>query len=79
MPGDVDLTSISHTGPRVTVTGTAPEEDIFQYARNLRSSGRYSGVIISSLDYELILEDWEDLETGVVYDFVFLLISTAAE
>ena len=79
MADDVDLASISHTGSRVTVTGTAPEEAIFQYARNLRSSGRYSGVIISSLGYELILEDWEDLETGVVYDFVFLLISTAAE
>ncbi len=81
MAGDVDLTSISHTGPRVTVAGTAPEEaDIFQYAQNLRSSGRYSEVIISSIsaDYKQILEDGE-IEEIMVYDFVFLLISTAAE
>ncbi len=81
MAGNVDLTSISHTGPRVTVAGTAPEEaDIFQYARNLRSSGRYSEVIISSIsaDYKQILEDGE-IEEIMVYDFVFLLISTAAE
>ena len=81
MPAGVDLISISHSGPRVTVTGTAPEEDnIFQYARNLRSSGRYSSVIISSISagYKQILEDGE-IEEIMVYDFVFLLISTAAE
>ena len=81
MPADVDLTAISHTGPRVTVNGTAPEEaDIFQYARNLRSSGRYSRVIISSISavYKQILED-EEVEEIMVYDFTFLLISTAAE
>ena len=79
MPAGVDLASIRHSGPRVTVNGSASEEDIFQYAQNLRSSGRYSGVIISSLNYKLILEDWEDWETEAVYDFTFLLISTAAE
>lgn len=81
MPDDVDLTAISHSGPRATVNGTAQEEaDIFQYARNLRSSGRYSGVIISSISAvdKQILEDGE-VEEIMVYDFVFLLVSTAAE
>ncbi|MDD4985998.1 MAG: pilus assembly protein PilM [Dehalococcoidales bacterium] len=79
MPEDVDLTSISHNGPQITVTGTAPEKEILEYAKNLRSSGRYAEVNISSLDYKLILEDWEDLETEVVYNFVLLLTSTAVE
>ncbi|MDD5591004.1 MAG: pilus assembly protein PilM [Dehalococcoidales bacterium] len=81
MPDDVDLTGINHSGPRVIVTGTAPEEDdIFQYARNLRSSGRYSGVIVSSIiaDYKEVLED-EEIEQIMVYDFTFLIITTAAE
>ena len=81
MPDDVNLISISHTGPRATVNGTAPQEDdIFQYARNLRSSGRYSSVIISSISagYKQILED-EEVEEIMVYNFVFLLISTAAD
>lgn len=76
---DVDLVSISHNGSQITVTGTAPEKEILKYARSLRSSGRYSEVNISSLSYKLILEDWEELETEVVYNFVLLLTSMAVE
>lgn len=77
----LDLTSISHNGPWVTVTGTAPDQDdILQYARDLRSSGRYSRVIILSIkaDYKLI-EQGEDIEEVMVYDFTFFLLSTEAE
>jgi type IV pilus assembly protein PilM len=46
----VNLSSVSHVGSSVTVTGAASDEnDIFSYARDLRSGGRFSGVWIRSI------------------------------
>jgi type IV pilus assembly protein PilM len=46
----VTLATVSHVGSSVTVDGTAPGvDDIFRYARALRSSGRFSSVWISSI------------------------------
>ena len=80
-PEEVDLVSISHSGPTVTVTGTTEDEDyIFQYARNLRGSGRYSRVTITSISsfYREVLEGEESAEV-IAYNFTFLLTSTEAE
>ena len=46
----VTLDRVNHAGSSVTVTGTASDEDdIFSYARDLRSGGRFSQVWISSV------------------------------
>ncbi|MFC1911102.1 pilus assembly protein PilM [Chloroflexota bacterium] len=46
----VTLGSVSHEGGSVTLTGSAPTvDDIFRYARALRSGGRFSSVWISSI------------------------------
>lgn len=48
--GQVSLTSVNHGGNSVVVGGTASDEDdIFSYARDLRSGGRFSRVWISSI------------------------------
>ena len=48
--GQVSLKSVSHGGNSVAVTGTASDEDdIFGYARDLRSGGRFSRVWVSSI------------------------------
>ena len=53
--GKVNLTGINHDGGSVTVNGLAQAEGdiktraILDYARALRSSGRFSEVIISSI------------------------------
>ena len=70
---------INHTVEEVTVIGMAPDTaSIFEYARALRSSGRFSTVVISSITaYEKVIkeegveeEDWEVVRG---YNFVFLL------
>jgi type IV pilus assembly protein PilM len=70
LPGDVDLTEVNHGGKSVTVTGvvikTDAEDDIFTYARSLRSS--LSNVIISSIE---VKEDEEGEIEG--FEFEFLL------
>jgi type IV pilus assembly protein PilM len=46
----VTLRTVNHTGSSVTVRGAAAEvDDIFSYARDLRSGGRFSSVWISSI------------------------------
>jgi type IV pilus assembly protein PilM len=46
----VSLSSIRHAGSSVTVSGSASDEnDIFTYARDLRSGGRFSEVWIKSI------------------------------
>jgi len=46
----VTLASVSYAGGSVTLSGAAPGvDDIFRYARALRSSGRFSSVWISSI------------------------------
>ena len=48
--GQISLKSVSHGGSSVAVTGTASDEDdIFGYARDLRSGGRFSRVWVSSI------------------------------
>ncbi|MHC1578120.1 MAG: pilus assembly protein PilM [Dehalococcoidia bacterium] len=48
--GKATLSSVSHKGGSVTVSGTASSvDDIFSYARSLRSGGRFSQVWISSI------------------------------
>jgi type IV pilus assembly protein PilM len=69
--------SIIHTGDKVTVVGQSQDLDaIFKYARDLRASGGFSEVIISSIDtYEEVLvsgEDEEEIIRG--YNFQFTLI-----
>ena len=70
LPGSLDLTAVEvdHTGDLVTVTGLSPNESgIFSYARALRNGGRFSTVVISSI--EAIEED-----AGVIsFNFEFLL------
>jgi type IV pilus assembly protein PilM len=47
---EVTLTGVTHGGSSVTVGGSASDEnDIFTYARDLRSGGRFSGVWIRSI------------------------------
>jgi type IV pilus assembly protein PilM len=46
----ITLSNVNHAGGSVTVTGGASDEDaVFRYADNLRKSGRFSNVWISSI------------------------------
>jgi len=82
----LDPAEINHDAEQVMVKGVAPNEDeIFKYARALRSSGRFSMVIITSIEaYEEVKgEDEEgeaeekEIEKG--FNFEFLLISNTRE
>jgi type IV pilus assembly protein PilM len=67
LPKDVNLTDVNHQGDELVVVGTAQDEDdIFKYARDLRTSGRFSAVIISSID--AIVEEEEI--TGFKFEFL---------
>jgi len=56
----VTLSSVNHYGSSVTVGGAASDEDdIFSYARDLRNSGRFSQVWLSSV-----------LKSGAGFSFV---------
>jgi type IV pilus assembly protein PilM len=62
-PGNL-LTAVNHLGDMVTLSGFATNESsIFNYARALRNSGRFSNVVISSIEY---VEDKE----GFRFDFL---------
>jgi len=76
--GLLDQAEITHSVGQVTVIGrNSDEAAIFRYARALRSSGRFSMVIISSIEaYEEIIEEEEDddeeeIKTG--FNFTFIL------
>ncbi len=77
--GPLSEAKINHTVEEVTVTGKASEAaSIFEYARALRSGGRFSSVIILSIEAttETIEEEGEEEEDWEVvrgYNFVFLL------
>jgi type IV pilus assembly protein PilM len=81
-PEGIDLITLNHDGNPVTLTGNAiDEETILQYARDLRSSGRYSSVIITSItaieeQAEEQVEEGEEMEEEETrgYQFEFLLI-----
>jgi type IV pilus assembly protein PilM len=48
--GGIELTSISHSGKSLSLSGRAPSEvEVLEYARNLDSSGRFSQVTVSSI------------------------------
>jgi len=50
MPDSVDLTNVTHASNELTINGMAPNEAaVLEYATNLRASGRFSPVIISSM------------------------------
>jgi type IV pilus assembly protein PilM len=76
---------IIHTGEQVTLRGTALDEaDIFRYARALRDGGRFSSVVISSIEAweekEIVVEEDEEEEEEEVevieegFNFEFLLV-----
>ena len=72
----LDQAEINHSVEQVSITGRAPSEDeIFAYARALRSGGRFSTVIISSIEAyeETIIGEEEEEEKIRGYNFVFLL------
>jgi len=53
-PTALNLTGVSHGGSSATVSGIATNEaTVFSYARDLRDSGRFSVVIISSITQEI--------------------------
>jgi len=72
--------SIKHSGDEVTVVGRSQDLDaIFKYARDLRASGGFSEVTISSIEaYEVtVSEEGEEEEEGEVirgYNFQFTLL-----
>jgi type IV pilus assembly protein PilM len=69
LPTTVNLVGIGYEGGLVTINGFAPAEgEIFTYARALRSGGRFSEVIISSIT-ETYIEEGGTSQ----FDFVFLL------
>ena len=71
LPTAVNLTGVNHGGSSVTVSGIAPHEsDIFRYARDLRSSGRFPVVIISSITEYIKKVEEEEIKG---FRFAFLL------
>jgi len=91
LPGGVLLLKVQHSGDRITISGFTEKEhmdgpdgigelrtNIFDYAKNLKNTGRFSEVIISSIDYmpRYIEVTTEEVETEIKFDrldFVFLL------
>jgi type IV pilus assembly protein PilM len=75
LPSNVDLLAVNHSGEDIIITGLARDEDyIFQYARELRSSGAAPSLIIPSITREEIqVEEEEELKTIVRYNFELLL------
>ena len=78
LPETIDLTQVNHSGSPVTVRGRALDEaEIFKYARSLRSGGRFSAVIISSIATSIETieaeEEGEEAEEIKVFDFEFRL------
>jgi len=68
LPRSLDLTAVDHTGDLVTVTGLSPNESgIFSYARALRNDGRFSTVVVASIE---AIEAYEEI---IGYNFEFLL------
>jgi len=62
LPATINLSSIAHVSGDLTISGVAPDEDeVLKYARDLRASGRFSQVIISTM---------EKTEDGVSFKFI---------
>lgn len=66
------LTGLYHDDTIFIVNGVTPnEDDIFEYARDLRNSGRYLQVIVSSVTEKTLTFGEDDEEE--IYEFEFLL------
>ena len=51
LPKNVNLSTISHASNKLTISGMAPSEvEVLVYAKNLRTNGRFSRVIISTME-----------------------------
>jgi hypothetical protein len=78
VPYNVDLLQINHGSNSINVIGIAPSEaEIFEYARELRGSGRFSLVVISSINEDIIIlnEGEEEEEEKIIrYQFGFLIL-----
>ena len=72
---DFNLHQVNHGSNSVTISGIAlTEDEIFAYARALRSSGRFPTVIISSITEEIEEIGAEGEEEEIKrFNFVFLL------
>ncbi len=71
LPETVTLLNIEYDSDSVTISGLAPtENDIFIYARDLRSSGRFTEVTISSIREVFRQEAEEEIR---LYSFELLL------
>ncbi len=56
----IDLTGITHASAKLTISGMSPSEsEILAYAKKLRASGRFSQVVISSI---------EKTEDGLIFE-----------
>jgi len=70
LPTDVNLIRISHQGDIVNISGNAPDEiKVFEYARALRSSGRFTMVVIVSIESETSEEE------ALTYNYMFSLFN----
>ena len=50
LPGTSDFSRISHASVELTISGKSPNEtEVLAYANTLRASGRFSQVIVSSI------------------------------
>lgn len=68
----MDLTQLNHNGITLTITGKAEDEwYIFDYARELRSSGRFPTVVVSSI--VMTIEVGEEEEEISTFTFTLLL------
>ena len=68
-PSSTSITLVHHSSDEMMLTGREEDYDtIFEYARELRSSGRFSPVIISHIKLE-------EKESQVTYQFEFTLKS----
>jgi type IV pilus assembly protein PilM len=76
LDGDITqlyLTNIDHDGTSFILQGTATDEGyIFQYARQLRTTGRFEVVIVSSITSEVPVV--EEVEQPEVFNFTLTLL-----
>jgi len=72
--GAISLSSISHSGDALTVSGSSPSEtEILQYAQNLADSERFTEVIIANMR-KVEVQGAEGEDTGeTMMDFTLLL------
>ena len=71
LPAAVSLLGVSYGSDSMTISGLAPTEgDIFTYARALRSSERFTEVVISSIGEVFSQEYGEEIR---LFDFSFLV------